>query len=467
MTRLVTAAIATSFFLAALGGVARADNWPSFRGPQASGIAEGHAMPTTWNVETGENVRWKTPIPGLAHASPVVWGDRAYVVTAVGEQESPELRVGLYGDIGAAEDDGVHQWWVYALNTADGSVVWKHRLHEGKPAIRRHTKATHANATPATNGDYVVVFLGTEGLFCLDKDGNLVWKKEFGTLDAGYYMIPPMQWGFGNSPVIHGDKVVIKADVQKGSFLAQLALATGEQVWRVERDEVPTWDAPTVFEADGKLQIAVNGYKHIGGYDFATGAELWKITTGGDIPVPTPIVGDGLIYIANAHGSMAPVYAIRPGARGDITLGKDESSNEGIAWVDTRAGAYMQTPIVHDGILYVCKDNGTLTAYDAQTGEQHYRERLTTGGDGFSASGVLADGKIYYTSELGDIYVVQTGPKFKLLATNPLDELTLATPAIAGGTIFFRTRGHLMAIAKTAETPQKAEPASEASEASE
>ncbi len=415
-------------------------------------------------METGENVRWKTAIPGLAHASPIVWGDRIYVVTAVGELEDPELRVGLYGDVGAAIDDGIHQWWLYSFNASDGAVVWKHRLHEGTPAIRRHTKATHANATPATNGEHIVVFLGTEGLFCIDKAGKLIWKREFGLLDAGYYMIPPMQWGFGNSPVIHDGKVVVKADVQKGSFLAQFDLATGNEIWRVARDEVPTWDAPTVFEAGGKLQIAVNGYKHIGGYDFATGKELWKITTGGDIPVPTPVVGDGLVYIANAHGRLAPVYAVRTDARGDITLGDDETSNEGIAWADMRAGAYMQTPIYHDGVLYVCKDNGTLTAYDAKTGERHFRERLTTGGDGFSASGVLADGKLYYSSEMGDIYVVKAGTEFELLATSPMDELTLATPAVANGTIYFRTRGHLVAIGETESKSTATEPASESTE---
>jgi outer membrane protein assembly factor BamB len=239
--------------------------------------------------------------------------------------------------------------------------------------------------------------------------------------------------------------VIVQVDVQKGSFLAAFDVADGREIWRTPRQDVPTWSTPAVHETPGGSQIVVNGWKHIGGYDFATGRELWRLTGGGDIPVPTPVVANDLIFITNAHGSMAPIYAINAGARGDITPADGQASTH-MAWMQTREGAYMQTPLVYRGLLYNCRDNGVLSVYDARTGVRHYQQRLAEGRTGFTASPVASGGRVYFTSEDGDVHVIKAGTSFELLATNSLGEVAMATPAISDGVIFFRTRGHVVAI---------------------
>ncbi len=420
-------------------------HWPQFRGPQARGIAEGFKTPTDWNVPAGENVRWKTALPGLAHSSPVIWGDRIFVTTVISGMRDPELKVGLYGNITPVQDDTEHVWKVISLDKKTGQILWERTAHKGVPKIKRHTKATHANSTPATDGKKVVAFFGSEGLYCYDMEGNLLWKKDLGVLDSGFFMVPTAQWGFGSSPVIHNGVIYIQADVQKDSFLAAFDLDTGNELWRTARDDVPTWSSPTVFESRGRLLIAANGYKHIGGYDAKTGQEIWRMRGGGDIPIPTPQVAQGLIFITNAHGRMSPIYAIRPDARGDISLQGDASSNQSVVWSVPRQGAYMPTPLVYGETLYLLRDRGVLASYKAASGEQII-EQTRLGGSAYSASGVAADGKLYYTSEEGDVYVVRHGPEFDLLATNPLGEICMATPAISEGVIYFRTKGHLIAV---------------------
>jgi len=429
------------------GGNAPAANWPSFRGANAAGVGDGSAAPASWNVPEKKGVLWKTPVPGLGHSSPVVWGDRVFVTTALSGKPDAGLKVGLYGDIAPVQDDTPHEYRVYCLDRKTGKILWERTAYKGVPKVKRHTKATHANSTAATDGRNVVAFFGSEGLYCYDPSGNLRWKKDFGLLDSGFFMVPDAQWGFASSPVIHGNRVLIQCDVQKGSFVAALDLKDGREVWRTARADVPTWGTPTVCTEGGRAQVVVNGWKHIGGYDLKTGKELWRMTGGGDIPVPTPVVGQGLIFITNAHGRMSPVYAVRPTAAGDITLEGTAQSNAHVAWSVPRGGAYMQTPLVYGDYLYNCRDNGVLTCYEAKTGKQVYQERLGTGRTGFTASAVAADGKLYYTSEEGDVYVVKAGPKFEVLATNPMGEVCMATPAISEGVLLFRTQGHLVAIA--------------------
>jgi outer membrane protein assembly factor BamB len=316
------------------------------------------------------------------------------------------------------------------------------------PRVKRHTKSTHANPTPATDGKHVVAFFGSEGLFAYDMEGQLLWKKDLGVLDSGYFQAPEAQWGFASSPVIHDGRVIVQADVhgpQKG-FLAAFDVKDGREFWRVGREDVPTWSTPTVHATPSRTQIVVNGWHHIGGYDLATGKSLWRMRGGGDIPVPTPIVAHDLIFITNAHGGPSPVYAVRTDASGDITPADDATSSAGLAWSIPRNGAYMQTPIVVGEHLFVCRDNGVLTCLDAKTGRQIWQERLGSGSSGFTASAVAADGKIYYTNELGEVFVVRAGPSFEIIATPVLDELTLATPAIVEDMLLFRTRGHVVAI---------------------
>lgn len=444
------AILAGALLPALAAGAESADgNWPSFRGPHASGVAEGRPTPLAWNAETGDGVAWTTPIPGLGHSSPVIWGERLFVTTAVAAEGEATLKVGLYGEGWSADDNGVQSWRVYCLDKKSGEVLWQRTAHQGEPKIRRHPKASHANSTAATDGRRVVAFFGSEGLYCYDVDGELLWQKDLGVLHSGAYQLPIAQWGFGASPVIHAGKVIVQADVLKGSFLAVFDAADGHEIWRTARDEFPTWSTPTVVEAGGRTIIAVNGYKHMGAYDLATGGELWKLNGGGDVPVPTPVAGHGLIFITNAHGARRPVYAIRPGAAGDISLRGDATSNDGVAWSEPRGGGYMATPLLYGDELYVTRMNGVLYCYDAQTGERHYETRLAAG-VGFTASPVAADGKLYFTSEVGDVYVLKPGPEYEQLAVNPLGETAMATPAISDGTLYFRTRHRVTAITAAA-----------------
>ncbi len=426
-------------------------NWPSFRGPSAAGIADGYSAPTKWDLKSGENIRWKTPIPGLAHSSPVIWGERIFVTTAVKSEGESLLKVGLYGDIKSEKEDTVFDWLLYCIDRETGKILWTRQCHRGKPKVKRHAKSTHANATACTNGKVVVAFFGAEGLFCYDVEGDLIWQKDLGVLDWGYFRSPAAQWGGGSSPVIHNDMVILQCDVQKDSFIAAYSLKDGTQVWRTPRDDVPTWGTPTVYTGAEHSQIIVNGFKHIGAYDIETGKEIWKMTGGGDIPVPTPIVAHDLIYITNAHGRMSPVYAVKLSATGDISLKENESSNKYVTWSYPKGGNYMTTPIVWEDYLYCCSNSGKLSCFDATTGELAYREGLGSSSVPSSASPVAADGKIYFPGEKGNIYVVKAGPEFKVIAVNKMYETCMATPTISQGTLFFRTRNYLVAVSENAE----------------
>lgn len=420
-------------------------NWPSFRGENAKGIAENFSTPSSWSVVDSKNIKWKTEIPGLAHSSPIIWNDRIFITTAISGIENPDLKVGLYGNIEPVEDETIHMWKVYCLDKKTGKIIWEQTACEGIPKVKRHPKSTHANSTPATDGKYVVAFFGSEGLYCYDMNGNLLWKKDFGILDSGFFLVPNAQWGFASSPVIHDGVVVVQCDVQKNSFLAALELKTGKELWQTPREEVPTWSTPTIHTKADQTQIIVNGFKHIGGYDFKTGKELWKMSGGGDIPVPTPVVAHDLIFINNAHGRMSPIYAIKTDARGDISLSENDTSNASIVWSINRGGAYMQTPLIYGDYLYNLRGNGSLTCYRAKTGEIIYKEKV---GDmaSFSASGVAAGGKLYFPSEQGDIFVVKAGPDFELLSANPMNDICMATPAISEGVLFIRSHHFLIAV---------------------
>jgi outer membrane protein assembly factor BamB len=426
---------------------ASAANWPQFRGPQAGGVDASAAVPARWDVEKGENIRWRATIPGLAHSSPVIWGDRIYVTSAVRPGKA-DLKVGLYGDIASANDQEPHQWRLLALDRTTGNVVWDKLGHEAMPRVKRHTKASHCNSTPATDGNYIVALFGSEGLFCFDMDGQLLWKKDLGPLDSGYYQVPSAQWGFASSPVIHEGKVVVLCDVQTNSFLAVFNLTNGNEQWRAPRKDVPTWGTPTVAKLGEQTQILVNGWHHTAAYDFDTGKEIWKLDGGGDIPVPTPVVANGLAYFTSGHGRFRPMQAIRLAARGDITPSEIGATNAGIAWAHARQGTYMQTPIVVGNRVYGCLDNGVLTCFDANTGTIFYNERLGTGNEGFTASPVSDGRHLYFASEGGTVYVVPEDGKFSVIATNNLGETCMASPAISDGTLFFRTRERLVAIGK-------------------
>ena len=424
-----------------------AGDWPQFRGSQAGGVDASATAPTQWDVEKGENIRWKTTIPGLAHSSPILWGDRVYVTTAVRPGKA-DLKVGLYGDIASANDQEPHQWRLLALDKASGKIIWDKLGHEAVPRVKRHPKSSHCSSTPATDGRRIVAIFGSEGLFCFDLEGQLVWKKDLGPMDSGYFQVPSAQWGFASSPVIHDGKVAVLCDVQTNSFVAVFDLTDGNQLWRTPRKDVPTWGTPTVVKVGEQTQILVNGWHHMGAYDFATGKEIWKLDGGGDIPVPTPVVAGGMAYFTSAHGRSRPMRAIRLDARGDVTPPEVYATNAAIAWVQARQGNYMQTPVVVGNHVYGCLDNGVLTCFDAKTGAISYSERLGSGSEGFTASPVSDGRQLYFASEGGNVYVVPADGKFSVIATNRLNETCMASPAISEGTLFFRTRERLIAIGK-------------------
>jgi outer membrane protein assembly factor BamB len=423
-----------------------AADWPQFRGPQACGVDASKPLPVEWNVEAGKNVRWQTPIPGLGHASPIVFGNRIYVATASGASDK-ELKVGLYGDIVPIDEKGAYQWRLLAIDRTSGKIIWNVLGHEATPRAKRHPKSTHCNSTPATDGERIVIIFGSEGLFCFDTGGKLLWKKDLGPMDSGFFSMPLAQWGFASSPVIHDGKVIVLCDVQKDSFLAVFDLKSGKELWRTPRNDVPTWGCPAVMEAGGRTQIVVNGWHRSAGYSFKNGKELWFLNGGGDIPVPTPIYANGLIYLTSAHGRLRPMRAIRPGATGDITPPDPSGTNAGIAWVHPRQGSYMQTPIAVGDRIYGCTDNGVVTCFNAVTGAILYSERLKGPAQGYTASPVSDGRHLYFPGETGKVLVVPVGDQFSTAAVNDLGEICMATPAISDGTIFFRTRGKLIAIA--------------------
>jgi hypothetical protein len=423
-------------------------DWPQFRGISANGTADGFALPERWNVASRENVRWTAAVPGLAHSSPVIWGDMVCVTTAVAQGKEEALKVGLYGDITPVDDATPLSWEIHCFDKKSGARRWSTVATRGVPKIKRHPKGTHANSTLATDGQRLVAMFGSEGLFAYDTKGALLWKKDLGLLESGYFQVPAAQWGFASSPVIYNDRVIVQADVLKGSFLAAFGVATGRELWRTARNDYPTWSTPTVHSAGGRTQVIVNGFKHVGGYDFATGKELWRMAGGGDIPVPTPIVHRDLAIVTNAHGPAAPILAVRLGASGDISLAAGAQTNDSVAWSVQRDGGYMQTPIVYREQLYVGRDNGVLSVYDVATGRRLYQQRLSDGTTGFSASAVAGDGKLYYSSEDGSVHVIKSGPSFEQIAENEMGETLMATPAISEGTFVFRSRTRLVAVAR-------------------
>lgn len=420
-----------------------AQDWPSFRGPNASGIAEGTKPPTTWDVEKSQNVLWKASIPGLSHASPIVWGNQIFVLTAV----SSDAKAGFVAKdrgIGLANDDAKHTWMIYALDKRNGKVLWSDKAYEGVPRAKRHVKATQANSTPVTDGRYVVALFGSEGLAAYDTKGKLLWKQDLGVLNPGLWDDKESSWGHSSSPVIYRDLVIVQADGHKQSFIAAFNLKDGKQAWRVERNEITSWTTPAIYQGKDRVELIANGGRYIRGYDPLTGKELWRFSDNDtQVKMQAPQIAGDLIYITGGYPAGRAMYVFRPGATGDISLKPGEEKNAFLAWSSSKGSPYTPTPLVYGDLFYVLADNGVLSTYVAKTGELVYQQRLPSS---FSASPVAADGKLYLASEDGDVFVVKAGRQYELLSRNVMGQPLMATPALSDGMLIVRGQDAVYAL---------------------
>lgn len=444
---LILLVVCVAFPLTA-AGADDATDWPSFRGPRGSGVADGFPVLSEWNVDAAageiEGVLWQTRVPGLGHSSPIVSGDRIFLATAIASDGDAPLQVGRGGAPDAADDNGEQSWVVLCYDKRTGDELWRKTAHQGRPRATRHAKATHANTSVAVEGNHVVAFFGSEGIHCYDLEGNLHWSRDLGVVDISKYGIG---WGYASSPAIHNDRIAIVCDDPENPFLAVLRLSDGEELWRVSRKDVceRSWGTPFIQSGPARTQVVVNGWPWIVAYDFESGDELWRIRGGGDNPVPTPFESHGSIYITNAHGAQSPIYVVRPDASGDISPTDEAGVDESIVWSTTRGGSYMSTPVVYRDHLYLGNSNGVVRCFNALTGQKVYEKRLASGA-GILSSLVAAEGKIYCASENGTVYVLAAGPEFKVLARNKMGQPCFATPAISQGVLYFRTTERLVAI---------------------
>ncbi len=423
--------------------------WPSYRGYYASGILDNTSLPEMWDVEKNINIKWKVDIPGLALSCPIIWEDKLIITSAISKTDNKVLRAGAYINSNPVDDESVHEWKVYCLNNKTGEIIWERTSFTGVPMVKRHPKSTHANCTPATDGKHIVAFFASEGLYCYNMEGDLLWKKDFGKLHAGAFADhrEGIEWEFASSPLIHKGIVLIQCDVRGDSFLAAFDVETGEEKWNKSRDEHPGWCTPNIYTHNGREYVVVNGYKHRGAYDFITGEEVWRMSGGGDIPVPTPQIGDNLIYFNSAHGPSSPIYAVKKDARGDITLQDGEKSNEFVQWSIPRGGSYMHSMLLYNEYLYNVGWNGVVECFNPLSGERIYRKKIGAS-DTFIASPIASDGKIYVISDHGDVYTLKAGPEFEILAENYLADICMVVPALTDDAIYFRTQHSLIAVSE-------------------
>jgi outer membrane protein assembly factor BamB len=440
--------VTLGFALLALGAVSADDQWPQFRGTQAGAVADDPSLPDTWS-ET-ENLVWKTDIPGIGWSSPVVWDDHIFVTASIAAQEERQAVKGLYdpGDEnGKMKAQSEHRFVVYDIDFKTGKIVWQRELLRGVPRVQRHLKNSFASETPVTDGERVYVYFGSAGVVAaLDLNGKPVWTKELAALDGR------QAFGTASSPALYKDRLIIVNDNATDSFIAAFNKMTGEELWRVKRQEVENWASPFVWENELRTEIVTAGMNRVRSYDL-DGKQLWELSPMTVNDSPTPFAKHGLLYLNSGYpgASPRPVYAVRPGASGDISLKPDETSNAHIVWYQPLLGTYQTSSLVYGDHYYTLLDRGFLLCHDARTGKQIYsRQRISAEASGFSASPWGYNGKIFMLSEDGDTFVVQAGPEFKLLGKNTLNEMSLATPAIVRGSVILRTQSKLYRIAKTA-----------------
>jgi outer membrane protein assembly factor BamB len=421
-------------------GLSAAD-WPQFRGPGGTGVSEEKGLPDTWDSKT--NILWTREVPGRGWSSPIVWQGRVILTSAVSAAGEEPPKKGLYmGGEKKEPPADVHRYVVSCYDHATGRPLWERTVHEGKPSTPKHVKNTFASETPATDGESIYALFGNVGLFALDLKGKTLWSKVW----------PPvrtrMGWGLAASPVVHEGRVYVVNDNEDRSFIEALDAKKGDTIWRVERDEKSNWATPCIWRNEKRVEIVTAGTGKVRSYGL-DGKLLWEAGGMSSITIPTPFVKDGLLIVGSGFvmDSKQPIYAVRPGASGDITPPGDGSRGEFIAWHDGKAAPYNPSMLAYGDHLYVLFDRGLISCHDVKTGKLvQSRKRIEQGAGEFTASPWAYEGKVFCLNEDGDTFVFEAGPKLELLRKNSLGEMTCATPAISGGTLFIRTLTKLHAI---------------------
>jgi outer membrane protein assembly factor BamB len=414
----------------------QADHWGSWRGPTENGMAETDA-PT--HFSDTENIKWKTPIPGKGHSSPVIWGDRIFLTTAITVGTPPpqaEPKGGAGGGAGPLVD---HHFDILCIDRNSGKILWQKTAAVATPHEGYHRQyGSFASNSPVTDGEHVFAFFGSRGVYAYDLEGNLKWEKDFGV-----EMRMHLQFGEGIAVVLEGDTLLLTYDHTGDSFLAALNKKTGEELWRAQRDEISNWAAPLVVEHGGRKQVVVAATRKVRGYDFETGKLIWESAGLGMNTIPTPVQHGDMVLVMSGYRD-PNLMAIRLGRTGDLT------GTDAILWSETRGTPYSASPLLHDGKLYVVTDRGFVSSFNAETGEPYYHQvRLPGGTNTFKASPVGAAGKIYLATEEGNVIVAKMGPEFEVIATNTLqDQVFIASPAIVDGEMFLRGQSMLFCVSE-------------------
>lgn len=416
-----------------------AGNWPQWRGPDGSGISNEKNLPAEWS-ET-KNIKWKTPIQGRSHSSPIVWDNRIFLTTAIeGEVVTGAKAVKhMDGDKEYVHPDSVgankkHRFNVVCLDRETGKVLWDVTAWEGTPYDDRHRKSSYAASTPTTDGKYVYAFFGTEGLYAYDFKGKLAWKVKLGNLAT-------VGMGTGTSPILYENVVILQCDEEGGtaSFMVALDKKTGKEVWKTARQVQMSWSTPLLVRTTKRAELIASGTETIIAYDPATGKELWRHKGLESNAVPSPVANSEKVFVVSGFPTKI-AFAINLGQSGDLT------GTPSVPWKYSKGTAYVPSPIAYGDYLYLMTDRGILTCIDAKTGEVKYEGGRVPIPATFTASPVAFEGKILLTSEDGDTFIIKAGPKHEILGTNSLGEPVYASPAIADGRIFIRGEKNLYCI---------------------
>ena len=420
-------------------------NWPQFRGPGARGVAKGKGLPTTWS--TTENVKWCVPVPGRGWSSPVIWGDKVFLSSAISTGKEKTVKKGLYfGGNEKTPSPNQHRWMIYCFSFESGEKLWEQEANVGKPLTPRHIKNNYAPETQVTDGNLIYTYFADQGLFANDLDGELKWKRKMKAYKTRY------NWGSAASPALHGDFIYILNDNEQNSFIEAIDKNTGETLWRRDRNEKSNWSTPFVWENSLRTEIITIGTGKTRSYGL-DGTLLWKLVADmSSITIATPFTAHGLLYLTSGYvgDKHKPIYAIQPGGKGTINLKKNRPVDKSIVWRQPNAAPYNPSTLVYKDLLYVLYDFGFLACFNAKTGEKIYdkvrvRKRQRTP---FTASPWAYNDKVFCLSEDGDCFVYKAGRKNELLHINKLDELCMATPGIARGNLFIRTASKLYRISK-------------------